>query len=46
MNVPSIQPSRVAISTFGYLLVTFPLAYIWHLVLFKETYEEPRLLHA
>ena len=39
MNVPSIQPSRVAISTFGYLLVTFPLAYIWHLVLFKETYE-------
>ena len=39
-NFPSILPSRVAIGTFGYLLITFPLAYVWHLVLFKETYED------
>ena len=38
-NVQSILPSSVAIGSFGYLLITFPLAYVWHLVLFKETYE-------
>ena len=36
---PSISPIKVLLGTIGYLLVTFPLAFVWHLVLFKETYE-------
>lgn len=34
------QPQRVLIGTLGYLLITFPLAYTWHLVLFAQTYDE------
>ena len=30
----------IALGTFGYLLVTFPLAFVWHLVLFEKTYSE------
>ena len=26
--------------TVGYMLIVFPLAYVWHLVLFKPTYHE------
>lgn len=36
---PSISPIKVLLGTIGYLLVTFPLAFVWHLVLFKETYD-------
>ncbi|MEZ6115173.1 MAG: hypothetical protein R3C28_01150 [Pirellulaceae bacterium] len=35
-----IAPKKVLLGTFGYLLVTFPLAYIWHLVVFEHTYSE------
>ena len=35
-----LQPSRIALGTLGYLLITFPLAYTWHLVLFEKTYDE------
>jgi len=27
-------------ATLGYLLVTFPLGFVWHLVLFRQVYEE------
>ena len=30
----------VVISALGYLLVTFPVAIVWHLILLKEVYEE------
>ncbi|MEZ5941927.1 MAG: hypothetical protein R3C18_11075 [Planctomycetaceae bacterium] len=30
---------RIVYGTVAYLVVTFPLAYVWHLVLFKETYD-------
>ncbi len=30
----------LALSALGYLCSTFPLAIVWHLILFKETYEE------
>jgi hypothetical protein len=30
---------QITLSAFAYLLTTFPLAVVWHLVLFKETYE-------
>ena len=36
---PSISPIKVLLGTIGYLLVTFPLAFVWHLVIFKETYD-------
>jgi hypothetical protein len=36
---PSISPLKILLGTLGYLLVTFPLAFVWHLVLFKETYD-------
>ncbi len=40
MTVPqSISPIKILFGTLGYLLITFPLAFVWHLVLFKETYE-------
>lgn len=38
MNLP-VRPQKILLGTIGYLLITFPLAYIWHLVLFKETYD-------
>lgn len=31
--------TRVLLGTLGYLFVTFPLAYFWHLVAFKSTYD-------
>ncbi len=36
---PSYSPTRVLLGTLGYLVVTFPLAFVWHLVLFKDTYD-------
>lgn len=27
-------------ATLGYLLVTFPLGFVWHLVLFRQVYED------
>jgi hypothetical protein len=35
-----MQFSRIALGTIGYAAVTFPLAYVWHLVAFKATYDE------
>jgi hypothetical protein len=34
-----LSPLKVLWGTLGYLLLTFPLAYVWHLVLFAPTYE-------
>lgn len=30
---------KIALASLGYLLVTFPLGYAWHLVFFKDAYE-------
>lgn len=30
---------KIVLSALGYLLVVFPLAFVWHLVLFAETYQ-------
>lgn len=30
---------KILLGTMGYLLVTFPLAYVWHMVAFKSTYD-------
>lgn len=35
---PPISPLKVLLGTIGYLFVTFPLAFVWHLVIFKDTY--------
>ncbi|MCA9174777.1 MAG: hypothetical protein KDB14_09870 [Planctomycetales bacterium] len=35
-----LQPLKIIYGTAGYLLMTFPLAYVWHLVAFKQTYAE------
>lgn len=35
-----MHPTKIILGTLGYAAVTFPLAYVWHLVLFKTTYEE------
>ncbi len=35
-----ISPVRVVLGTIGYLVITFPLAYVWHLVAFKTTYDQ------
>ena len=35
-----MQASRIIFGTLGYAAVTFPLAYIWHLVAFTSTYEK------
>ena len=35
-----MQIKRQVLGTIGYLLIVFPLAYVWHLVWFKETYEQ------
>lgn len=31
---------KIIAGTLAYLMVTFPLAYVWHLVLFQKTYED------
>ncbi|QDU51700.1 hypothetical protein [Gimesia panareensis] len=31
---------KILLGTLGYAAVTFPLAYVWHLVAFKTTYEK------
>ncbi len=33
-----VHPSKIVLGTIGYLVITFPLAYVWHLVLFEQTY--------
>ncbi len=33
------QPVRILTGTIGYAAVTFPLAYFWHLSIFKDTYD-------
>lgn len=38
MNL-SISPNKILLGILGYLVVTFPLAFVWHLVLFKDTYD-------
>ena len=35
-----MQPKKIATGTLCYLLITFPLAYVWHLVFFKQTYQD------
>lgn len=35
-----MQPVKIVLGTIGYALITFPLAYIWHLVAFKTTYQQ------
>lgn len=41
MNQPTSKLilSKIFLGTLGYALITFPLAYSWHLVIFKSTYE-------
>lgn len=34
-----MQPIKIVVGTLAYLGITFPLAFVWHLVLFKPTYE-------
>ena len=36
----SLNPKKIILGTLGYAAITFPLAYIWHLVLFKATYDQ------
>ncbi len=31
--------TKILLAATGYVVVVFPLAYVWHLVLFKEKYE-------
>jgi hypothetical protein len=33
-----IQPIKIVTGTVGYLLIVFPLAFVWHLVFFEATY--------
>lgn len=35
-----MHPKKVALGTICYLAITFPLAFSWHLILFKQTYED------
>ncbi|MCA9038850.1 MAG: hypothetical protein KDA65_00745 [Planctomycetaceae bacterium] len=35
-----MNPKKIILGTLLYLVVTFPLAYCWHLVFFKETYDQ------
>lgn len=32
------QPRKIVIGTIAYLGITFPLAFVWHLVVFEKTY--------
>lgn len=34
-----LSPPKIALGTIGYLAITFPLAYVWHLVAFAATYD-------
>ncbi len=34
-----VHPLKIVVGTGGYIIITFPLAFVWHLVLFKGTYE-------
>ncbi len=34
-----MQPKKILAGTVGYLLIVFPLAYMWHLILFQQQYE-------
>ena len=38
-TIMQISPNKIALGTVGYLAITFPLAYVWHLVAFKATYD-------
>ena len=31
---------KIVLGTFAYAAITFPLAYVWHLVAFKSTYDK------
>lgn len=53
INYPaSVSPStpipaaRFGLATAAYLLPTFPLGYLWHLVLFRQQYHELQLYRA
>jgi len=35
-----LEWKKIGQGTLGYALVTFPLAYVWHLVVFKATYDK------
>jgi len=37
---PVMQPTKIILGTLGYAAVTFPLAYVWHLIAFKSTYDQ------
>ena len=44
MNTPTAIPSsRFWLAAAAYLLPTFPLGYVWHLVLFREQYHALQL---
>ena len=36
----ALQPRKIVLGTAGYLVITFPLAFVWHLVLFEKTYDD------
>ena len=36
---PTTSPMKIFLGTLGYLAITFPLAFVWHLVLFKDIYD-------
>ncbi|MCG8653253.1 MAG: hypothetical protein MI861_25660 [Pirellulales bacterium] len=40
MMANEVQPLKIVYGTIGYLLITFPLAYVWHLVAFEQKYAE------
>ena len=35
-----LNPKKIFLGTIGYAVITFPLAYLWHLVAFKNTYDQ------
>ena len=39
MNVPNAMTMRILFGALAYILPTFPLGYIWHLVVFKSHYD-------
>lgn len=47
MNTPTPVPSsRFCLAVAAYILPTFPLGYVWHLVLFREQYHALQLYRA
>lgn len=47
MNTPNgIPTSRFWLAVAAYILPTFPLGYVWHLVLFREQYHSLELYRA